>query len=112
MNEKKTVLPPVDIYETPDEFVMVLDMPGAEKDSIDISIAGETLTVSARAAEVGQEWKSILSEFSVSDYKREFSIGHRVNSDQVEARYEAGILTLKLGKSEQAKSRKIDVKAA
>jgi len=114
-NEKvseRKILPPADIFETKDKFVIVLDMPGANKDSIELSSEDNTLLVTAKTLETDKEWKPVITEFELADYRREFSLGTQVNRDAIEARYENGILTIELEKAEKAKPRKIEVKAA
>lgn len=112
MDKKKYIVPSVDIYETDDKYIVVLDMPGATKEDIDITIADDTLTVVGTVNEVNEGWKPVLHEFTISDYKREITIGNRVNRENIEACYDNGVLTLELAKSEEAKPRKIDVKIA
>jgi len=112
MEEKRNLIPPVDIYENEEKFLLVLDMPATDKQNIEIECEADTLTVSAKVHEVEKEWKPVVSEFRLSDYKRTFNIGNRVNRDSINAKYENGILTIELAKSEVAKPRKIEVNVA
>jgi len=73
MSEKKYTIPPVDIYETKDKFILSLDMPGTTKEEIDISSNGDILTITGKAFEIDKEWKPVISEFEMHDYKREFT---------------------------------------
>jgi HSP20 family molecular chaperone IbpA len=111
MAEVKYIVPPVDIYETPDKYLILMDMPGVNKDKIDITVEDDKLTVTAKVFEIDKEWEPISTEFTLSDYKREFNLGRKVNTDKISANYENGILKLELEKSEMAKPRKIEVKA-
>ncbi len=112
MTDRNYIIPPVDIYEKDNMYLILMDMPGADKDSIEIIAEGDLLKVSAKTLEVDKEWKPISTEFSFANYyKREFSIGKRVNRDNIQAKYENGILKIELEKSEIAKPRKIEVKA-
>jgi len=112
MNEKKYLVPPVDIYETKDKYILILDMPGTTKENIDINAEGENLVIQAKVLEIDKEWKPVVTEFSMNDYKREFAIGNKVNKEKIEAKYENGVLKVELEKSESAKPRKIEIKAA
>jgi len=112
MDNKRFLVPPVDIYETKDKYILVLDMPGSSKEGIEISTEGDVLTLQGKVSEIGQEWKPASLEFELSDYKRDFTIGSKVNRENIEAKYENGILTIELEKSELAKPKKIEVKAA
>lgn len=111
MEDVKFVAPPVDIYETDDKYLILMDMPGVDKESIDITVEGDKLTVFGKVLKIDKEWEPISTEFTLSDYKREFNIGNKVNVNKIDAKYENGILKLELEKSELAKPRKIEVKA-
>jgi len=112
MTERKYTIPPVDIYETKDKFILTLDMPGTTKEGIDVSTEGDILTITGKAFEVDKEWKPIISEFEMNDYKREFTIGNKVNTNSIGASFDNGILTVALEKSERIKPRRIEVKTA
>ena len=111
--ERKTYFtPPVDIFENEDKYMIMLDMPGTTKENIEITTEGDTLTVTGKVGAVDENWKAILKEFKMGDYKRDFTIGNKVNVEKINAKYENGVLSIELDKSEQAKPRKIEVKAA
>jgi len=112
MSDKKYTIPPVDIFETKEKFILALDMPGTTKEGIDISTDGDILTITGKAFEADKEWKPVISEFELYDYKREFTIGNKVKRDNIDAKFDNGILTVELEKSEMIKPRKIEVKTA
>jgi len=112
MTERKYIIPPVDIYETKDKYILILDMPGTTKEGIDISTEGEILIITGKAFDIDKEWKPVVTEFEMHDYKREFTIGNKVNINSIDAKFDNGILTVELEKSERIKPRKIEVKAA
>ncbi len=112
MSDKRYLIPPVDIFETKDRFILTLDMPGTSKEGIEIHCDGDELQISGKVMEVDKEWTPVSTEFALLDYRREFTVGKKVNKDSIQAKYENGILTVELEKSEQAKSKKIEVKAA
>jgi HSP20 family protein len=111
--ERKTYYTPaVDIYESRDKYFILLDMPGTTKENIDITTEADTLTVTGKVGSVDESWNAILKEFKLADYKRDFTIGNKVNVEKINAKYENGVLYIELDKSEQAKPKKIEVKAA
>jgi HSP20 family molecular chaperone IbpA len=112
MTEKKYLVPPIDIYETDDKYIILADMPGATKDGIEISVENDTLVITGKVPEPDKNWKLVESEFTMNDYRRDIRIGNKVNREKIDARYENGVLTLELAKSEQAKPRKIKVNVA
>ena len=112
MNDKRIILPLADVFETENQYVITLDMPGTVKDSIQVVAENDKLVVTADTSFKKDNWKAIVTEFDLGSYRREFTIGNKVNRDNIVARYEAGILTVELEKSETVKPRKIEVKVA
>jgi HSP20 family protein len=105
------LLPAADIYETPEAFVVLLDMPGADKETISLSMHKETLVVKAHVPPHHREDAAmLLAEIATPGYFRSFRIGGGVDVDNVDAQYALGVLTVKLYKSEDAKPREIQMK--
>jgi len=104
--------PPVDIYETAEEYVVMAEMPGCDPQGIDVQFEGGELSIYGRFAprQVPQAgW--LAREFGIGDYHRTFNVTDSIDADKISAEYEHGILTLRLPKVEQAKPRKIEVRA-
>ncbi len=108
---RRTWLPAVDIYENDDAFVATADLPGLKKDDIDVSIEDNVLTVSGERKFEHSEEKGTFRrvERSYGTFRRSFTLPRGVEPAKVEARFEDGVLTLSLPKSDVAKSRKIAV---
>lgn len=104
-------VPNVDILETPEEYVLRADVPGARAESVNVNYERGTLTihapVAARKRESGQQ---LLREYGVGDFHRAFQIGEGIDASGIQAECENGVLTLHLPKSAAAKVRKIEVK--
>lgn len=111
MAERNYIVPPADVFENDDSYVILLDMPGVKKDSIDINDVDDTLSIIAQTETLDEKWKPLSGDVMVSDYKREFTIGNNVDREKIEAHYENGVLTINIGKSEKIKPRKIEVKS-
>jgi HSP20 family protein len=105
-------IPPVDIFETKDKYILELDMPGSSRECIDVSYTDDELIVTGKVRDSVREWIPVAAEFGIHDYRKEFTIGSDIKREAIEAKYEDGILTIELEKSEAAKKRKIEVKAA
>ncbi len=107
----RTFLPAVDILETDGAFVVTADLPGLNKDDIDVSIEDNVLTVSGeRKFEKNEDEGTFRRvERSYGTFRRSFALPRGVDPSKVEAKFEDGVLTLNLPKSELAKSRKITV---
>jgi HSP20 family molecular chaperone IbpA len=113
MRALPTFIPRSDIYETEDNVVVTLDMPGASEDSIEVTLEKNILTINANSVHNAPEGYELgFAEFQTGDYERSFRLTDQINRDAIEALYKDGVLKLTLPKSEVAKPRKISVKAA
>src|SRR3712207_4533068 len=104
---------PMDAYRVGDNFVAHFDLPGVDPGSIDLSVEGNTLTVSAERS-VPQlenaEWT--IAERPFGSYTRQLVLGRSLDTDRLEASYHDGVLTLSIPVAEKAKARKISVTRA
>jgi HSP20 family protein len=106
--------PPADIYETKDEMVMVLELPGVNQKEVEISLVGDTLSVRGerhRAEEV-EEDDCHRVERRFGPYFRALVLPSVVDSSRIKAIYKDGLLEIRLPKREEAKPRAIPVEGA
>ncbi|OQY36629.1 MAG: Hsp20/alpha crystallin family protein [Chloroflexota bacterium] len=109
--ECPSFVPQADIYETDENIVVLLDMPGVEKDNISVGLEKNILSVNGYVdLEYPEDYSLALAEYRYGDYERSFRVSDRVEQDNIEARYKDGVLRLTLPKAEEAKERKIPVK--
>jgi len=108
-----TLIPNVDIIESEHEFTLVADMPGVDKDGLEIDLERNTLTVRGHvvAATPGDKYQLSHREYRVGSYERAFTLGNEIDRDKVKATVKDGVLTLILPKAEHAQPRRISVKA-
>ncbi len=105
--------PPVDIYETPEELVLVADMPGVPRDAVEVNLDGDNLTIEGRVPfEVYEGLKPLHVEYGVGGFYRRFTLGEKIDRAAIQAQMRNGVLTLRLPKAEHARSRRIEVRAA
>jgi HSP20 family protein len=105
--------PAVDIFETPEELVLVADMPGVTPDAVDVGLENDELSIEGRVH--GQDYeglKPLYVEYGVGGYYRTFTLGELVDREGIKAQIKDGVLVLKLPKAERAKARRITVQAA
>ena len=103
-------VPRADVYETSDAIVVVMDMPGLERDQIDVSLERNVLTVNGyHDMEDPEGYSLVFSEYGVGDYERSFRIPAQIDRDHIRATYKNGVLRLTLPKAEEAKKRTIEV---
>ena len=104
---------PMDAYKVGDNFVAHCDLPGVDPGSIDLSIEGQTLTVTAERSVPqveGAEWS--VAERPYGSYTRQLVLGRSLDTDRLEASYHDGVLTVSIPVAEKAKARKIRVSRA
>lgn len=97
--------PPVNIIETENAYLLDISVPGRNKEDFQVKVEKGLLTISYEKKEDvkvdGQ--KAVRSEFSFKSFKRSFSLDEKVNADNIEAKYENGILKFVLPKKEEVK---------
>ena len=106
-SETKVSSAPVNITETEAGYQLDFSVPGRSKEDFKINLENKLLTISyekAGAATEEKETKSIRKEFSLSGFKRSFSVDDKVNTDGIEAKYENGTLKVFLPKKEEVKN--------
>jgi HSP20 family protein len=102
---------PFNVMEHTEGYVVSAVIPGLKSEEIDINLANNVLTISGeiKPAELPEGARFHLREQATGRFERSLKFNQAVDANGVEASYEAGILTLRLPKAEEAKPRKISV---
>lgn len=97
--------PAVNIHETNDSYHLEVSAPGLNKDDFKVNLDKGLLTISyeKKNEQENSEYQTRRREFSVSSFKRSFSVDEKINADGIEAKYENGILKLLLPKKDEVK---------
>lgn len=97
--------PPVNIHETNEAFHLELVAPGLNKEDVKLNIEKGLLTISyEKKTETGsQDYKTHRKEFTITNFKRSFSLDDKINVDGIQAKYDNGVLKLLLPKKEEVK---------
>jgi HSP20 family protein len=104
-------LPTADIYETEGALRVVLEMPGVEKDNVDIRVEDGVLKVEGRLDfSKYQGLQPLYTEYNVGNYARSFRLSSKIDHNKIGAELKDGVLTLTLPKIEEAKPRTIEIK--
>jgi len=104
--------PSVDILENEQELMVTVDMPGVGLDDLDINVEKGTLSIHGKATPRQKDGvRYLLNEYAVGDFRQTFEVGESIDSDQITAEMENGVLILHLPKIEAARPRKIAVTA-
>jgi HSP20 family protein len=106
--------PAVDVWETENELVMTVDVPGIRQEDIDVRLENGTLTIKGeRRFESASDSKGYHRiERSYGTFARTFSLPETVDPEKVNAEYKEGVLTISIAKKEVAKPRSIKVQVA
>jgi HSP20 family protein len=101
----------MDAYRAGDEFVVAFDLPGVDPDAIELDIERNVLTVKAERRPIvsTESVEMQVSERPLGVFSRQLFLGDTLNTDQIKADYDAGVLTLRISIAEQAKPRKIEI---
>lgn len=102
------VLPSVDIYETKDGYTLEADMPGVTRESLEIYLDQNELTLLGRRAQPSYESRH-YRESGTGDFRRVFELDPEINTENITAKVENGVLTLHLAKREEVKPRRIAI---
>jgi HSP20 family protein len=100
---------PLDAYVTPEEIVILANMPGVKPEAVEITIEGDTLTIRGERQRPLENVDYVMQERPFGKFQRTLNINIPVDANRAEARYENGLLTLIIPKAEAAKPKVIQV---
>ncbi|NOY87168.1 MAG: Hsp20/alpha crystallin family protein [Deltaproteobacteria bacterium] len=109
--ESSTWAPPVDIYETQDDILVNVEVPGVDKDRISVEVKDDVLVIQGERPfekDVAREHYHRI-ERSYGRFRRSFILSVPVQVDGIKASYQSGILEITLPKVEAAKPKKIEI---
>ena len=113
VSEAPSLAPPTDIYETKDAIIMLLDMPGADPETLNVTLEQRVLAVSARSiSTTPQGYTPVLVEYEDGNYGRSFTLSDLVDEEHIDAVFKDGVLRLTLPKVTPGPPKKITVKSA
>jgi HSP20 family molecular chaperone IbpA len=103
-------LPTADIFEAEHSLTVVLEMPGVDKNNVDISVEAGVLTIEGRVDFAKYDgMQPVYTEYNVGHYRRSFSLSNKIDQTKIGAEMKDGVLTITLPKAEEAKPRRISV---
>jgi HSP20 family protein len=107
----RVFLPNADIYETTDALNVVLEMPGVDKNSVEVHVEDGVLKIDGRLDfSKYQGLQPLYTEYNVGHYSRSFRLSSKIDQNKIGAELKDGVLSLVLPKIEEAKPRTIEVK--
>ncbi len=102
------IAPPVDIFENGESLIVVADLPGVDKDGVEISVEDDILTIKGKA-KYAQTPTVLRQEFTLKNYYRQFQLSDEVDQSKITAESKNGVLTVMLPKAEKSKPKQIKV---
>ena len=113
VSQAPTFLPPADIYETKDAVVMLLEMPGADPQSLNVTLDKRTLTITASSKPFAPLGSTLVhADYEDGNYERVFTLSELVDGERIDAEFKDGVLRLTLPKTTPSPAKKINVRAA
>ena len=102
--------PAVDVFETPEEIVVLAELPGVDPKTLDLSLTGNVLTLRGeKQARDIPEGAVVVRERQLGTFHRQVVLSDEVNFDAVQAEAQDGVLKVRLPKKETAKTRTIKI---
>jgi HSP20 family protein len=100
---------PMDAWREGDTFHVEFDLPGVNPDSIDLDVERNVVTVKAERPTRASDAELIVAERPRGVFSRQLVLGDNLDTENIAARYAAGVLSLQIPVAEQAKPRKISI---
>jgi HSP20 family protein len=106
-------LPPVDIRETENAYVLDMELPGCDEKSVEVHLDGSSLSIASRqegdAAEQKNEGTYVLRERRLNAFSRSFKLPENADPEAVTAAFKNGVLSLEIKKRPEAQKRTIQI---
>jgi HSP20 family molecular chaperone IbpA len=108
---ERFLTPPVDIYETEDELVVVVDLPGVSRDHLEMMVDRDVLTIRGQVQHA-RSGQPVDQEYRLMNFFRQFQLSDRIDQNKINAELHNGVATLHLPKAETARPRQIAITTA
>jgi HSP20 family molecular chaperone IbpA len=107
------VVPPVDVYEDESGITLLADLPGVSRDRLGVRVDGDTLVVEATASTPQPEGMQLIyGEANCPNYRRQFTLSRELDTKRIDASLKDGVLKISIPNLEEARPRRIEVRAA
>jgi HSP20 family protein len=103
---------PMDAWQEGERFVVEFDLPGMDPDSLDLDVDRNVFTVHAERPVRESEEEMIAAERPRGVFSRQLFLGENLDTENIDAGYDAGVLRLTIPLAERAKPRKIEINSA
>ena len=111
--EAPTMIPRVDVLEDETGITLLADLPGVSRESLEIHVEGESLTIEGTVtAATPEAMEAAYAEVRVPRYRRSFTLSRELDGGRIEAQLKDGVLRLRIPKQEHAQPRRVSIKVA
>jgi HSP20 family molecular chaperone IbpA len=111
--DTQAMTPRVDVLEDDTGITLVADMPGVSKDSLEIKVENDALSIEGTvSAATPQAMQATYAEVRIPRYRRSFTLSRELDAGHIEAQLKDGVLKLRIPKHEQARPQRISVKVS
>lgn len=101
-------VPAADIFETDEALTVILEMPGVQKNNVNIGLENDVLRVDGQIDFSNyKEMEPVYTEYNVGHYTRGFTLSNKIDQSRISAQLDSGVLTLTLPKAKDALPRRI-----
>jgi HSP20 family protein len=101
-------VPAADIFETDEALTVILEMPGVQKNNVNIALENDVLRVDGQLDFSNyKEMEPVYTEYNVGHYTRGFTLSNKIDQSKISAQLDGGVLTLTLPKAKEALPRRI-----
>lgn len=112
-NERHTFTPRVDIRETPNAYVLDMDLPGFTEKDVELSLKDKVLSISSKKEEKKEEkhegeW--LIRERKICSFSRKFTLPQDIDAEKVTAEFKNGVLTVDIPRRPEPESKQISIK--
>jgi HSP20 family molecular chaperone IbpA len=105
------ITPPVDIYERPEDLVVMADLPGVTNADLEVRVDNNLLTIRGQPRHMAPG-TPVYQEYTLMPFFRQFELSEKIDTEKITAEFKHGVLFLHLPKAAEAKPRKIEVAVA
>ncbi len=111
LENESWIAPLVDIYETDDDYVLIANMPGVNREDVKIKLEdGDLIIMGRKRSTEDENRRYLMKEIDSSNYYRKFKLSESVDDDKIDASMEKGRLKIHLPKVERVKPKTIEIK--
>ncbi len=107
--ERADWIPATDVYESEEEYTLALDLPGIERDGLDVSLDEGRLTIRGERASAPEGVVARRTERPAGRFVRSFTLPESVERQSISADYKDGVLTLRLPKRKEQPARRVKI---